>query len=132
MNIARHDVETQELVRQTLSAMMAKKAQNPLVIDISDLVDFTDYFIITSGLSTRQTQAIADHIVETLKENRETRPYHVEGYEHGYWILIDYGDMVIHIFLEEAREYYALEDLWASGRMVELKELGFENNEDGR
>ena len=88
-----------------------KKAHDIQVLDLRKLLFITDFFVIASGRNRRQLQAIADEIMRSLQEN-DTRPFSLEGYGEGSWILIDYGDVVVHLFLEEMRKFYALEMLW--------------------
>jgi len=108
-----------EHVRIATHAADQKKAQEILVLRLSAITEFTDYFIICSGASTRQTQAIADAVIEELKKT-QTRPLHTEGYNNAEWILIDYGAFVIHIFTEESRKFYDLERLWRDAERVEV------------
>ena len=110
-----------------VDAALDKKALDVAVLDLTDLGSITDYFIVCHGLSSRQVQAIADRVEEKLREIK-LRPGHVEGYDAGEWILMDYVDFVVHIFTEEKREFYDLERLWSDARKVELKagrELSF-------
>lgn len=99
------------VVKLISKAALAKKAREILVLDLSQLSELTNFFLICSGDSDIQVRAIADEILETLRE-KEVKEWHMEGYEHGRWVLIDYVEVVAHVFLEEAREYYRLEDLW--------------------
>jgi ribosome-associated protein len=108
-----------EHVQIAVRAADQKKAQEILVLRLSAITEFTDYFIICSGASTRQTQAIADAVIEDLKKS-QTRPLHTEGYNNAEWILIDYGAFVIHIFTEESRKFYDLERLWRDAERVEV------------
>jgi ribosome-associated protein len=80
-------------------------------MDLTELSPVTDFFVITSATTNIHARAIADSIVETLK-SIGIRPLHLEGYTYGNWILIDYVDIIVHIFLEDSREYYGLERLW--------------------
>ena len=96
-----------------------KKAQDILVLRLSAITEFTDYFVICSGTSTRQTQAIADEITDQLKKVK-VRPLHTEGYNSGEWILIDYGIFVVHIFTEKSRQFYDLERLWRDAERVDV------------
>jgi len=89
------------------------------VLDVRDVTTFTDYFVITTGANARQIQAIADEIVKQLKQAGEL-PSSLEGYENAEWVLIDYGDFVIHIFSPKTRVYYDLERLWRDARPVQL------------
>jgi ribosome-associated protein len=103
--------DTAERVREAVAAAADRKAMDLKVLYLRKVSDFTDYFIICSGTSERQVQAIADAVQERLRESR-VRPLHVEGYNRGQWVLIDYGDLVVHVFQEEPRRHYALERLW--------------------
>jgi ribosome-associated protein len=98
-------------------AAQAKKATGITVLDLTGVTSFTDYFVICSGASTRQNQAIADEIRLRLKEHGESATS-VEGYDQGEWILSDYGDFLVHVFTAKAREYYSLERLWREAKVV--------------
>ena len=108
-----------EQVKVAARAAEEKKAQGVLVLRLSAITEFTDYFVICAGNSTRQTQAIADAVIEELKLIK-TRPLHTEGYNNAEWILIDYGAFVVHIFTEESRSFYDLERLWRDAEKVEV------------
>ncbi|GAK60674.1 iojap-like protein [Candidatus Vecturithrix granuli] len=88
-----------------------KKAQDVLLLEISALVSYADYFLICSGRSSVQVKAIAEAIERNLRE-RGIRPLHVEGATEGRWILMDYDELIVHVFLEETRQFYNLERLW--------------------
>jgi ribosome-associated protein len=88
----------------------------------SEIASFTEFFIIASGSNQRQVQAIADEIEEQLKKQLSSRPVRTEGYSSAEWILMDYGDFIVHIFEQKAREFYDLERLWRDARRVELPE----------
>jgi ribosome-associated protein len=106
-----------EQVKIAARAADEKKALDIAVLRLSAITEFTDYFIICAGNSTRQTQAIADAVIEELKRVK-TRPLHTEGYNNAEWILIDYGAFVVHIFTEESRSFYDLERLWRDAERV--------------
>lgn len=108
-----------EQVKTAARAADEKKAQGIAVLRLSAITEFTDYFIICAGNSTRQTQAIADAVIEELKGTK-IRPLHTEGYNNAEWILIDYGPFVVHIFTEESRRFYDLERLWRDAERVEV------------
>lgn len=95
----------------------AKKATHIHVIDLREITTFADFFVICSGGSSRQTQAIANEVETELKKVGE-RPNSVEGYGNGEWVLLDYGDIVVHIFTEQSRTYYDLDRLWRDGKEV--------------
>jgi ribosome-associated protein len=111
--------ELDERIRMALSAASEKKAINNVVLDLREIASFTDYFMITSGTNERQVQAISDEVVETLKK-AGTPAARVEGYKTAEWILLDYGDFVVHVFGEKARKFYDLERLWRESQRVEL------------
>jgi ribosome-associated protein len=98
-------------VRAAVAAAEDRKAVDLKVLHLQQVSDFTDYFLICSGTNERQVQAIADAVEERLRANR-VRPLHIEGYNRAQWVLLDYGDLVVHVFLEEPRRFYALERLW--------------------
>ncbi len=104
-------LDSQARVREAVAAAEDRKAVDLRVLHLEKVSDFTDYFLICSGTSERQVQAIADAVQERMREER-VRPLHVEGYNRGQWVLLDYGDFVVHVFQEEPRRFYSLERLW--------------------
>jgi ribosome-associated protein len=113
------DREIFDQVKSAVRAADDKKAQNILVLRLSAITEFTDYFVICTGNSSRQTQAIADEVIEHLKASG-VRPLNTEGYKNAEWILIDFGAFVVHIFTEESRRFYDLERLWRDAERVEI------------
>ena len=111
-----HDVavrlEIPEKLRDVVKAVLDRKAFDVRVLHTADVSDFTEFFLICSGTSERQVQAIGDAVVTGAKK-AGIKPLGVEGYNNGTWILVDYGDMVIHIFGSEERGVYGLEKLWS-------------------
>ncbi|MCS7181474.1 MAG: ribosome silencing factor [bacterium] len=103
-------------IKKIVNLINDKKGENTIIFDLKNLTWITDYFIITSGESLIQTKAIAENIISNIKEV----PVSIEGIEDGRWILIDYGEIIIHIFLNETREYYKLEKLWADAKIIEI------------
>jgi ribosome-associated protein len=99
-------------VREAIEAAHDKKAIDLEVLHVSELTSLADYFMICSGSTERQTGAIADSIEQRLREKHDTRPRMLEGVSPGRWILMDYGDFIVHIFTEETRRFYALDRLW--------------------
>ncbi len=93
-----------------------KKGTDTVIFDLQGISPITDFFVITTGLSTLHTRAMADHM------NGRENPYHTEGLESGHWILIDYVDVIVHIFTQETREFYGLERLWGDAPVIELKD----------
>ncbi|MBB6145655.1 ribosome-associated protein [Silvibacterium bohemicum] len=116
--------EIRSMVLAAAAACEDKKAENTLVLEL-DPADsgFTDFFLITSGTNERQTQAIADEVEVRLKRDFGTYPNSVEGRRQGEWVLLDYVDFVVHVFLAERRAYYDIERLRKSARNVDLDEL---------
>lgn len=108
-----------ERVLAALHAAAEKKALEPVVLDLREIASFTDYFVIVSGSNERQVQAISDEIYETLKKSGHAAA-RVEGYKTAEWILLDYGDFVVHVFEQKARKFYDLERLWRESKRVEL------------
>ena len=104
--------DSQTLALHCVNACLTKKAQDLTILDVRNLSSFTDYFIICTGTSDRQVQAVCSAVQEYMKE-KGIRPLGIEGERHGRWILMDYGDVVIHIFYEAVRELYDLERLWS-------------------
>lgn len=100
-----------------LKEILATKAKDVTALDISKLTSFTDTFIIASGSSTRQVKALGERLQSNLRD-KKVRPLSVEGLEEGRWVLMDYGDVIIHIFYEPTRSEFNLEGLWADA--VEL------------
>jgi ribosome-associated protein len=106
-------------IESALRAASDKKALDLVVLDLRPVATFTDYFLIASGTNVRQVQAIADEITERLKREG-TRAERIEGYSTAEWVLVDYGDFIVHIFEEKARRFYDLERLWREGVRVPL------------
>ena len=104
--------DTAARVRTAVAAAEDRKAIDLKVLHLGDVSGFTDYFLICSGTNERQVQAIADGVEERLRAER-VRPLHVEGYNRAQWVLLDYGDLVVHVFQEQPRSFYALERLWS-------------------
>ncbi len=112
--------ELDETVKLALHSASEKKAFDLVGLDLREIASFTEFFIIASGANQRQVQAIADEIEEQLKKQLKTKPVRTEGYGSAEWVLMDYGDFIVHIFEQKAREFYDLERLWRDARKVEL------------
>lgn len=106
-------------IRRALGAAFEKKALDLTVLDLRGVASFTDFFVIATGTNRRQCQAISDEIVEQMKRSG-TRAARVEGFPTAEWILIDYGDFVVHIFEEKARRFYDLERLWREAKRIDV------------
>jgi ribosome-associated protein len=100
-------------------AAIDKKAENVKILNLTNISGFTDYFVICSGMSDRQVQAIADSVKKTMS-TQKCELISTEGYSDGRWVLMDFGDVVVHIFLDVLREYYDLENLWADAPRVKI------------
>jgi ribosome-associated protein len=111
-----------EALKIAVNAADDKKAYDLVALDISQIASFASYFLLCTGDSTRQIQAIADEIEKRLKAIG-IRPSHVEGYQNSEWILMDYLDLVVHIFSKTARTYYDLERLWRDGKKLDMSKL---------
>ncbi|MBI3941073.1 MAG: ribosome silencing factor [Acidobacteria bacterium] len=109
----------EEDLKAVWQALEEKKGEEVVLLDISATSSFTDYFVIATGRSTRQTQALADSVMERLKQ-RGLFAGHVEGYPRGEWILLDYLSFVVHIFVPSHRGFYNLEKLWNDGKRVRV------------
>lgn len=99
------------LAEEIVSLLEAKKAEDIVIIDVRNKVDYADYFIICSAHSTRHTQGLSDHVVFEL-EKLGIKPLGIEGFEIGQWIVLDYDNVIVHIFYEPIRKIYSLEELW--------------------
>lgn len=107
-------------VKLAIACASDKKAFAITAIDLREVASFTEFFVIASGANQRQVQAISDEITEKLKEKLNSRVIRIEGYSSGEWILLDYGDFIIHIFEQKARDFYDLERLWRDAKKVEV------------
>jgi len=119
----------QSLLRQVVEALADRKAVDPVVLDLRGLSEATDYFVIASGTSDTQVRGMAEHLMETLardegsaggggEEGGGVKPHHVEGLTQGKWVLLDYVDIVVHIFHPDLRAFYQLERLWGDAPVV--------------
>lgn len=112
-----HD-DAESILRQVVLAMQEKKGRNIISLNFQKIPDtVTKYFVICHGGSKVQIRAIFDFIIEKVKYNCNVPPFHREGYENSEWLLIDYADVVVHVFIEESRSFYDIESLWADATM---------------
>lgn len=110
-----------EFCREVASAAADKKAFDILLLKVGEISIVADYFVIVSGSSVKQVQAVSENIKEKMKENGHS-PLRVEGFSEGTWVLFDYGNVVVHVFNEEEREFYNVEGLWGDVLQEEYKE----------
>ena len=108
---------TENCVEQIIYHIMEKKGEDIVIIDLRGITSISDFFIITTGSSNVHLKAIADEIYEKLKKEQNIIPWHVEGYAAQKWILLDYVDIVVHIFDTNTRLYYSLEKLWDDAKI---------------
>jgi ribosome-associated protein len=113
-----------ELCKTAVDAVLDKKAKDVLVMDMSGVSGVADMFLICTGESDQQIKAVADGVSDAIRESHEERPWHKEGYEHRQWILLDYVDLVVHVFSAERREFYSLERLWGDAPRAEVDPMG--------
>ena len=113
-------MEARRIVERVVALAQSKKAEDVVVLDMRAMTDVTDYFVICTGTVDVHVKAIADAIVEDMKEQGE-RPWHVEGTERLQWVLIDFVDVVVHVFQPETREFYALERLWGDAKRETMR-----------
>ena len=114
--------ELDENLQLAIRCAADKKAVNMVALDLRPVASFTEFFVVCSGTNQRQVQAISDEISEQLKKQLRQSPIRVEGYNAAEWLLMDYGDFVVHIFDKEARDFYDLERLWRDATKIELPE----------
>ena len=112
-----------EMAKTAAVAAQERRAQNTKILDLRRFEAFTIFFVICSGTSDRQVEGISDKILEDLEEQWGARPWRREGERKSDWILLDYVDFVVHIFLNETRQFYNLERLWSEANEVEVPEL---------
>ncbi len=105
---------------ESARAAIDKKAENVKIIDLTEISGFTDYFVICSGISDRQVKAIADSVSHHLETSINCELVSNEGYSDGRWVLLDFGDVVVHVFLDALREYYDLDGLWADAPKLKI------------
>jgi ribosome-associated protein len=110
-------------VGKAVRAALDKKAQDVVVLDLRHTPAFTDFFVLCTGLNVRQVKAIVDAVEETLRAAK-VRPSHVEGYERGEWVLMDYFTFVVHVFTPSTRAFYALDRLWGDAERIEVSDDG--------
>lgn len=113
---------SRELAELAVQTLLAHKGQDLLVLDVKSLSSLGDYFLICSGSSKRHVQALAEHLQETLKQVG-VKPLGQEGLDEGHWVLLDYIDVVVHLFIKPLREFYDLEGLWVEADRVPVEDL---------
>jgi len=112
-----------ETLQTAARAVLSRKAEDPLLLDLREVSSFTQAFLLCHGNSTRQVQAMANAVEKALAEGHG-RKARTEGYTEGEWVLMDFGDFVVHIFTAEKREFFGLERLWGDAPRIEIEEEG--------
>ncbi len=115
-------MQSQERALLCAAYALEKKALNVRLLEVKGLSTLTDYLLIASGRSDRQVQAVAEAVRLGLKNDHETLPLAVEGMNEGRWVLIDYGDVMVHVFQEPVRDFYDLDGLWHEAREITIPE----------
>jgi ribosome-associated protein len=111
------------LLGSVIKGIFEKQGQDVLKIDLRKLENrITDFFIISHGSSINQVDSLCDSVEDTVRKETGEKPLHVEGLENCFWVLLDYGNVVVHIFLEEYRHFYSLESLWADASLEAMKD----------
>ena len=118
MQEIKETVETLTLARHAVDAAADKKAEHILLLDLRGLSLVADYFVICSAATDRQLRAIAENIDDVLRMEHTIRPHHIEGADSGGWVLMDYGDLIVHAFTPSQRMRYNLEELWAQAPVL--------------
>ncbi len=114
---------TDVLLGSVIKGIFEKKGQNVLKVDLRKLENrITDYFVICHASSGTHVSAICDSVDETVRNEAGEKPLHIEGLDNCFWVLLDYGNVVAHIFIEEYRNFYSLETLWADGNIEKLED----------
>jgi ribosome-associated protein len=117
-----------ELAETCARVALDSKAEDLLILDVREISSFTDYFVIMSGRSSRHVQGLAEAIEAELRSKR-VNSKHSEGLQEGLWVLLDFGDIVAHIFYKDNRSFYDLEGLWYDAPRLDLKEMGLDDPE---
>ncbi len=110
-----------QIAKRISELMFERKALDIRVLDVHEITTMADFFVICSSESDPQTKAIVDHIRDTLRDEG-LRPAHIEGYQHLNWVLMDYMEILVHVFHKDARSYYGIERLWADAKAVPVED----------
>jgi len=110
-------LKAQDIARTIVAVLEEKKGEDILLLDIHEIADFADYFVVCSGTSDRMLQALADETQEQVRKLHDLRG-RVEGEPSDGWVLLDYGSVVVHLFAPDRRNYYRLEELWSKGKVL--------------
>lgn len=118
------NLHTEQLINQIQAGMEEKKGRDIVIVDLSDIQDaICQAFIICTGNSPSHISALSDSVEETVRKNLNARPTAIDGLRNAQWVAMDYSDVIVHIFLREARDFYDLEHLWADAALTEFPNL---------
>ena len=123
-------IEPKELVQSIVRHVYTTKGKDIRVLDLDNIVSYCGTFVLCTANSTRQVKAIADNIMMSLKKEHNLLPLGVEGKDNNSWILIDYEEVIVHIFNEETRDYYTLDSLWMEAPIIPLENFGIDPNQE--
>lgn len=115
-------MDSKQIMERAVQILDSKKASDIRVLDIHDITVLGDYFIIASGTSTTQVKSLADELEFQLKQEG-VAPNRTQGYESATWIVLDYGDVIVHVFLKETRDFYSLEHVWRDGKEISVASI---------
>lgn len=114
--------ENQELINTICEALLEKKAERVLLMDVRKLTSLSDYFIVCHGTNDTQVKALASNVLTKVSTDLDIKPFSKEGMDARRWVIIDYVDIVVHVFLEEVREYYSLERMWSDAKVTQIED----------
>ena len=120
----KNTVATEEVIKQIIEGVQEKKGKEIVVVDMLELGNsICDYFVICQGNSPTQVSAIADSIADMVRENCGRKPYAIDGLRNAQWVAMDYGDILVHVFLPDVRKFYDIEHLWADAKLTVVPDL---------
>jgi ribosome-associated protein len=114
-------MDRKDFVKKIAQKLDEKKGENVVALDVKGLTSLADYFVIASATSDTHVKALSDYVEETIKRETGEKPHHVEGKEYNRWIVLDYGDVIVHVMLPDIRDYYGLDWLWSDGKRIEFE-----------
>ncbi|MBQ5896468.1 MAG: ribosome silencing factor [Bacteroidaceae bacterium] len=119
-----NNIDAKEVIQQIVEGIQDKKGKGIVVVDMLKLGNsICDYFVICQGNSPTQVSAITDSIEDTVRNNCKKKPYSIDGLRNSQWVAMDYGDILVHIFLPDVRKFYDIEHLWADATLTEIPDL---------
>lgn len=116
-------MDTKLMTKKIYDALDDKKGINITIIDITEISTVADYFVIAGGSNENQVKAMADAVEEVLIKEEHVHPNHIEGYQNANWILLDYTDVIVHVFNQDDRLFYDLERIWRDGKIIDVDQL---------